>query len=36
MNVYLNKVNESWIIDRVRQDWYRNKQIYLNKKYKKI
>ncbi len=22
MKVYLNKINESWIIDRVRQEWY--------------
>ena len=26
MNVYLNKVKESWIIDRVRRDWYKNKK----------
>ena len=24
MKVYLNKINESWIIDRVRKDWYKN------------
>ena len=24
MKVYLNKINESWIIDRVREEWYRN------------
>ena len=22
MKVYLSKINESWIIDRVRQEWY--------------
>ena len=26
MNIYLNKVNESWIIDRIRKDWYKNKK----------
>ena len=24
MNVYLNKIKESWIIDRIRKDWYEN------------
>ena len=22
MKVYLSKINESWIIDRVRKEWY--------------
>ena len=22
MKVYLSKINESWIIDRVRDEWY--------------
>jgi len=35
MNVYLNKVNESWIIDRVRQDWYRNKKYISTKNIRK-
>ena len=26
MKIYVNKVNESWIIDRIRKDWYKNKQ----------
>ena len=26
MKIYLNKVNESWIIDRVRKDWYYHKK----------
>ncbi len=26
MKIYLNKVNESWIIDRVRKDWYSHKK----------
>ena len=28
MKVYLNKINESWIIDRIRKEWYiENKQL---------
>jgi glycosyltransferase involved in cell wall biosynthesis len=26
MKIYVNKVNESWIIDRIRKDWYKNKK----------
>ncbi len=26
MKIYLNKVKESWIIDRIRDDWYINKK----------
>ena len=26
MKIYLNKVKESWIIDRIRQEWYENKK----------
>ncbi len=24
MKIYLSKINESWIVDRVREDWYRH------------
>ena len=24
MKIYLSKINESWIIDRVRKEWYEN------------
>ena len=24
MKIYLSDINESWIIDRVRNDWYMN------------
>ena len=28
MKIYLNKINESWIIDRLKQEWIRdNKEI---------
>ena len=23
MKIYLSKINESWIIDRVRDEWYK-------------
>ena len=26
MKVYLSKINESWIVDRVRKEWYANNQ----------
>ena len=35
MKVFLNKIKESWIIDRVRKDWYKNnKDISTNYIYK--
>ena len=24
MKIYLSKINESWIIDRIRQEWFEN------------
>ena len=24
MKIYLSKINESWIVDRVRKEWYAN------------
>ena len=24
MKIYLSKINESWIIDRIRREWYLN------------
>jgi len=24
MKIYLSKINESWIVDRIREDWYKN------------
>ena len=24
MKIYLSKINESWIVDRVREEWYEN------------
>ena len=26
MKVYLSEINESWIIDRVRDEWHKNNQ----------
>ena len=26
MKIYLSKINESWIVDRVRKEWYQNNQ----------
>ena len=26
MKIYLNKVKENWIIDRIRSDWYKYKK----------
>ena len=26
MKIYLSKINESWIVDRVREEWYEHNQ----------
>ena len=26
MKVYLSKINESWVVDRMRDEWYENNQ----------
>ena len=32
MKIYLSKINESWIVDRVREEWYEfNKEISTDK-----
>ncbi len=32
MKIYLSKINESWIVDRVREEWYEfNNSISTNK-----
>ena len=32
MKIYLSKINESWIVDRVRKDWFKeNPKISTNK-----
>ena len=28
MKVYLSKINESWVVDRMREEWYENNQEY--------
>ena len=28
MKVYLSKINESWVVDRMRKEWYENNQEY--------
>ena len=28
MKVYLSKVNESWIVDRIRNEWYEKHKNY--------
>ncbi len=32
MKIYLSKINESWIVDRVRDDWYRHNEDISSKK----
>ena len=35
MKVFLNNVNESWIIDRIRKEWYKNNSDISTKSVKK-
>ncbi len=34
MKIYLSKINESWIVDRVREEWYNNNNLISTEKIK--
>ena len=36
MKIYLNKINESWIVDRMRKEWYENNKNISTNSIKKV